>query len=350
MFPSPAIIKRGPVLNGPTALPATTEMLVLDASGNITTQSIPVASFGALTGSPSDNAALASALAAKVNLAGDTMTGKLRVPAGDYFNAGLEVGSLVGIYDSSGLVIRYGGQECVQVNGSELSLRSSIVIGWTGTTAATGTVDAAIVRNNSGQLDVRGNSGLRVQNLANSAAANLNCASVACTEIDFGSNLGFPRKITPQSYGVLIPANSTWEGSFTTGNNKVTLNSGISLCFNTTGGDDLQLHRVGTGYDNANLDIRSKNGLRLRNLANSGWAPFQAGAITATDGSFSNAVSVTGNLTVNGLLTHGFQTLVADPTTVDITTGLSRMVKNSTSGDLRLWANDGGSMKSVLLS
>jgi len=80
MFPSPAIIKRGPVLNGPTALPATTEMLVLDASGNITTQSIPVASFGALTGSPSDNAALASALGAKVDKSGDTMTGTLTAP------------------------------------------------------------------------------------------------------------------------------------------------------------------------------------------------------------------------------------------------------------------------------
>lgn len=63
----PGVVNRGVILNGPTALPATTEMLVLNASGNITTQSIPVASFGALTGLPSDNAALASALEAKLN-------------------------------------------------------------------------------------------------------------------------------------------------------------------------------------------------------------------------------------------------------------------------------------------
>jgi hypothetical protein len=63
-----------------------------------------------------------------------------------------------------------------------------------------------------------------------------------------------------------------------------------------------------------------------------------AGNVAAT--SFSTA----------GSLTSGFQTLVADPSTVDVTTGLARLVKNSTSGELRYWANDGGTMKSVLLS
>jgi hypothetical protein len=95
-FPIPAIRKRGPVLNGPTALPATTEMLVLDASGNITTQSIPVASFSALTGNPSDNAALSAALNGKVSLAGDTMTGALSIPInGTTASPALRVGTQV---------------------------------------------------------------------------------------------------------------------------------------------------------------------------------------------------------------------------------------------------------------
>ena len=38
-----------------------TEMLTISSTGVVSRQAIPVASFGALTGSPSDNAALASA-------------------------------------------------------------------------------------------------------------------------------------------------------------------------------------------------------------------------------------------------------------------------------------------------
>lgn len=285
---NPGVYNGGAPIRGLVTLPATTEMLTVDAAGNMSRQAIPIASFAALTGSPSDNAVLASALAAKVNLSGDTMTGKLRVPAGSYFTPGLEVGSSVGMYDSSGLVVSYNGQECLQLNQSELSLRSSQEIGWTGTTSATGVIDSKFVRNNVGQADFRGDSGFRIRNLANSAAANLNCASVACTEIDFGFNLGFPRKITPQSYGVLIPANSTWEGSFTTGNNRVTLSSGISFWFNTAGGDDASIHRVGTGYDNANLDIRAKNGLRIRDMNNTAFAALQAQRGTFGDGPSTN--------------------------------------------------------------
>lgn len=56
------------------------------------------------------------------------------------------------------------------------------------------------------------------------------------------------------------------------------------------------------------------------------------------------------NALFSGYVTSGMQTLTANPSTVDITTGLSRMVKNSTSGEVRHWVNDGGTMKSVLLS
>lgn len=45
-----------------------------------------------------------------------------------------------------------------------------------------------------------------------------------------------------------------------------------------------------------------------------------------------------------------FKSASADPTTTDITAGNAMLWKNTTSGELRLWANDGGTLKSVLLS
>lgn len=40
----------------------------------------------------------------------------------------------------------------------------------------------------------------------------------------------------------------------------------------------------------------------------------------------------------------------ADPSTGDVTSGTWAVYKNTTSGEVRLWANDGGVMKSVLLT
>lgn len=40
----------------------------------------------------------------------------------------------------------------------------------------------------------------------------------------------------------------------------------------------------------------------------------------------------------------------ANPTTTDITSGTWLVWKNTTSGEVRVWSNDGGVLKSVLLS
>lgn len=45
-----------------------------------------------------------------------------------------------------------------------------------------------------------------------------------------------------------------------------------------------------------------------------------------------------------------FQSAAADPTTSDIAAGYCTVWKNTASGEVRLWVNDGGSLKSVLLS
>lgn len=46
----------------------------------------------------------------------------------------------------------------------------------------------------------------------------------------------------------------------------------------------------------------------------------------------------------------GFLTKTSNPTTSDIAAGQWALYKNTTSGEVRLWANDGGTMKSVLLT
>lgn len=52
-----------------------------------------------------------------------------------------------------------------------------------------------------------------------------------------------------------------------------------------------------------------------------------------------------GNITATGFITSAFQSLSADPSTIDIPSGSNRIVKNTTSGEVRDWVNDGGIMK-----
>lgn len=51
------------------------------------------------------------------------------------------------------------------------------------------------------------------------------------------------------------------------------------------------------------------------------------------------------NITASGVVSSAFRSLSADPSTLDISAGLSQLVKNTTSGEIRLWANDAGTMK-----
>jgi hypothetical protein len=51
-------------------------------------------------------------------------------------------------------------------------------------------------------------------------------------------------------------------------------------------------------------------------------------------------------LNVESIVTSAFQSLSSNPSTLDIPAGMHRVVKNTTSGDVRDWVNDGGVMKS----
>ncbi len=314
----PAIRRRGPILNGPTALPATTEMLVLDASGNITTQSIPVASFGALTGSPSDNAALSSALAGKVSLAGDTMTGNLGVLSRLTFGG-----------DTYWERVSSTRLDLIQ-SGASRSVISNGEATFTGRVSLTdfnpNSADVHFRRNSTGpSAEIRAAGGLRVRDAAGSAFAAITCGAITANTQSSQPNASVRLESNPVTVST-------------------TQQSGVGFYYSSTGA-----RMGGMSLDNSGiLQIQATQGsgvgtllemspstarLRVRPADGVGFGSVECGAITAT-----------------GTLTHGFQTLVANPSTVDITTGLARMVKNSSSGELRLWANDGGSMKSTLLS
>lgn len=62
--------------------------------------------------------------------------------------------------------------------------------------------------------------------------------------------------------------------------------------------------------------------------------------------SVTGATTLSSTLSVTSHVTSAFQTLAANPTTLDIPAGSHRVVKNTTSGEIRNWVNDGGVMKS----
>jgi len=53
---------------------------------------------------------------------------------------------------------------------------------------------------------------------------------------------------------------------------------------------------------------------------------------------------------IGNTVTTTFFTKSSDPTTTDITSGKFAVYKNTTSGLLKLWGNDGGTLKSVTLT
>jgi hypothetical protein len=86
----------------------------------------------------------------------------------------------------------------------------------------------------------------------------------------------------------------------------------------STGTANLGIQRAGDGI----MLLMANNEFRFQNLGATSWTPMRC-----------------------GVLTSAFQTLSADPSTIDIPAGSNRIVKNTTSGEVRDWVNDGGVMK-----
>lgn len=93
------------------------------------------------------------------------------------------------------------------------------------------------------------------------------------------------------------------------------------------------VHRIARDSTAATIDSRCDNGFRSRNFANSADAPFSAS-----------------NITASGWIKFGAISLSADPTTLDLSSGQASLYKNTTSGSVKLWYNDSGTMKSVALT
>lgn len=95
------------------------------------------------------------------------------------------------------------------------------------------------------------------------------------------------------------------------------------------------------GSDITNIGSRPHNALQS----------FQGGSAGEyyhlTSAQYSNVAALPAAST---LAVKTFTTSGADLTTADVPAGQWRMHKNTTSGQLRIWANDGGTMKSVTLT
>lgn len=217
----------------------------------------------------------------------------------------------------------------------------TLFYGFATTAGANGTVFGGRVNNNSGRIF----SGM---NAANTEVFSvLGTGSVTASGTATASRLitsGFGSSTTP-AIVIGVASHGIWADGGVT---QFTANSGsppfgirnangvygailasnASLSFATstdlTGTTDVTLFRSAT----AQLDLLANNGLRVRNATNTANAPFSAGAITAS-----------------GHITSAFQTLAADPSTIDIAAGMHRVVKNTTSGEVRDWVNDGGIMR-----
>jgi hypothetical protein len=92
-------------------------------------------------------------------------------------------------------------------------------------------------------------------------------------------------------------------------------------------------------FSGSNLtDIATRNHNDLQNV--------QGGA--AGDRNHLTTAQVTSVGTINQFLTWTSQ--AADPVAGDITAGTAKLYKNTTSGLVKLWVNDGGTLKSVTLT
>lgn len=145
--------------------------------------------------------------------------------------------------------------------------------------------------------------------------------------------------ITVTDYGLTSYFNVAHNGNITS--------SGIlALTSTTAASNKIQWKDDGAGdWIIASGGVAQTDGFRITKVGTADIIAFRPSIIQA----YAN-IATTGTITATGHVTSAFQTLSADPTTTDISAGNQRMVKNSTSGTLKLWANDAGTMKSVALT
>jgi len=167
--------------------------------------------------------------------------------------------SLVG--QNGDLSVLSGGNRILLLgdNGSGLALASSVGINWSSSTSdAYSPIDYRLRRNAAGQLDARGDGGLRIRNLANSADAPLTVGAITAsgdiTSTGFKSGNG----------GLFFPAGYTVLRDYS-GNNVFGVNATANIPVCSTNG-----YGIGVNYYTPDVILTRDNAniLALRNTTN----------------------------------------------------------------------------------
>ena len=182
--------------------------------------------------------------------------------------------------------------------------------------------------------------------IGTSGAANAS-GNLACTDLTASNAITAGGGVTVGKSG----SGQTITGANTASNELVVSGGAGNICVLTSGAYGHQVlgsGRIGLGdvhYISWHNNSDGRGG-GVSRISQSSAGVLQIGT-TASNALGSLLLT---NLTASGTVTSAFQTLTTDPTTTDLTASQSRLVKNSSTGTLKLWANDGGVMKSVALT
>jgi hypothetical protein len=86
--------------------------------------------------------------------------------------------------------------------------------------------------------------------------------------------------------------------------------------------------------------------------ATENWSPTNRGSKweVFTTPNASTTLTKAAEFNQDGSFLYKFASAASDPTATEIPAGFVKLYKNTTSGVLKLWANDGGTLKSVTLT
>ena len=167
-----------------------------DGAGTLTIASTVSPTWGSIGGTLSSQTDLQTALNAKVNLAGDTMTGTLTAPeyrsprAGSLSNVNPQNKIvLYGGFSGYGIGFDTNGELATVVNstlrsrlGQHLGLGSAGQVRFNSSADTNGSWDTLILRNATGPtVETRSAGGLRIRSADGSAAGALNCGAITAS-------------------------------------------------------------------------------------------------------------------------------------------------------------------------
>ncbi len=233
----------------------------------------------------------------------------------------------------------------------------------TGFKSTTNGIYCMLDATNGWTLQRQGSNGvIKACNIQETAGVCLDVSTDGTLAIKSRANAVDARLSVPGSFHTVSigPADATYGAGFSAGNQllfhstayglKAAIgfnNSGVFLVNGVALGPVTTFNRVECtlGYTYAPAFCTDATSSQEKGMFSAGgvlYLTVNRGNQLAVDGT---GVSIAGLLTASGVITSGFRSLSADPTTLDITAGQSQLVKNTTSGEICHWVNDGGTMK-----